>query len=102
MNEFGRDSILFYGLSISYLFLLLASMPFYRFNGNAYPFENITDLQISELVCWLIPCFFIFVSVWCIGHLISSVFCYAVYFVQRAWYLHKLRKPERIYTGVPL
>lgn len=32
----------------------------------------------------------------------SPVCCYVVYFVQRAWYLYRLRKPERIYTKDPL
>lgn len=102
MNDYGKSCISTFGADIFFLFILLAVMPFYYSNGNAMPFENITGVQVSELVCWCSLCAFVFLGFWVLGHLISGVCCYAVYFFQRILYIRKLYKPERVYTGDPL
>lgn len=102
MNDNGKVSISYYTQCLILLFCLLLIMPYYEANGGLFPFNNLTNLQLAEIVSWCMFIAFIFLSLYTISFLISSVCCYAVYFVQRAWYLHKLRKPERVYTGDPL
>lgn len=99
MNEFGHASIFHNACSLLIMFSLFLMIPYYEANGRFLPMDNITELQISEIVCWCMFIAFIGLSLYVISFLISSLCCHAVYFVQRAWYLHKLRKPERIYTG---
>lgn len=102
MNENGKVSISYYTRLLIYLFCLLLIMPYYEANGGILPFNDLTSYQLSEIVCWCMLIAFIILTLYTISFLISSVCCYVVYFVQRAWYLHKLRKPERVYTGDPL
>lgn len=102
MNENGKSSIIVYSVDILLLLSILLVQPYYKANGGVFPTDNITVVQISEIVFWCLFIAFIALSLWVISYIISSVCCYAVYFVQRAWYLHKLRKPERLYTGDPL
>lgn len=102
MNENGKASIMVFSVDICLLLSLLLVTPYYEANGGVFPTDNITVVQTSEIVFWCLFIAFIALSLWVISHIISLVCCYAVYFVQRAWYLHKLRKPERIYTGDPL
>ncbi len=101
MNDYGKGCILHTSFSIFLVLLALLTHPYYVANG-AYPFEEITVLEISELFCWVMVCLLVIGTLYCLGFLISGICCYVVYFVQRAWYLHKLRKPERVYTGDPL
>lgn len=102
MNEYGKSIISSLAQSIFFMCFLFAVIPYYRANGNTLPIYNITPVQVSELAFWCMFFVFIIGTFWVLGHVISTVCCYAVYFVQRFWYLRKLRKPERIYTGDPV
>lgn len=104
MNEHGKsfkDAIV---VTLSFLCLSGILLPFYEAVGFDIPFsaEIICSLEFAERMFWFMVCSFILVSMHVIGFIVGNVISYAVYFIQRAWYLHKLRKPERIYTGDPL
>lgn len=99
MNEYGISSISHHAFWIAFMFLLLSLMPFYEASGGYEFMGRFTDLQISELLFWFFIPFACFVLFYCVGYLISGICCFAVYLVQKAFYVHKLRKPVRLYTG---
>ncbi len=101
MNDYGKLGISTFAPNLFAMFILLSILPFYEANGSL-PVEGMTDLQISEIVFWAGFFAFILGSFYALSYIISFVGHYLVYFVQRYWYLRKLRKPERIYTGDPL
>ncbi len=101
MNEHGKDEIKFLSLSLAFMFILLSFMPLYEVNGGL-PVNDFTEIQVSECIFWAYFFFCILSLFYGLSHFISTACCYLVYFVQRYWYLRKLRKPERVYTGDPL
>lgn len=102
MNEQGKEQISSLSSGLFLMLAVLAFFPYLEANDYVLPFKKLTTVQYSEFICW------VFFGLWAYGvlrafsYIISGVCCYVVYFVQRAWYLHKLRKPERVYTGDPL
>lgn len=104
MNEHGKSCIegLIMGLSLILIAAIL--LPYIESCGFYFPFsaELFQSVEFSERAFWFMICGWLFAACHGFSYLVGNIFIYAVYFVQRAWYLRKLRKPERVYTGDPL
>ena len=99
MNDFGKSSV--HILTVDFFLMLLAvlSMPYIESSGSSFGYVTDITPDLSEHIYWFFLCLCSLAMCLALCFLISALFCYSVYFVQRAWYLHKLRKPERVYTG---
>lgn len=84
------------------MFVAVLVLPYAEASGDSFRYITEITPEISEHFYWLIICCGTLAFCAAIGAFISIVCCFIVYLVQRAWYLHKLRKPERVYTGDPL
>ncbi len=107
MNEEGKSSIKLYIMSLSFFFFCFFVQRYYEMTGKDYPSPSEFTLffqstEFSEYVFIFVACAYLLVCFWCLSCILVNIVVYAVYFVQRFWYLHKLRKPERVYTGDPL
>ena len=99
MNDFGKGEIQSMSSGFIMMFIGILVYPFFESNGFTSPLVDFDPLQLSEFVYWLMAGVFILLSLHVISNLASAVCCYAVYFINRAWFFYKLRKPERVYTG---
>jgi len=104
MNEEGKSWIFATILSFFTGFSAVFLMPFFYSNGGDLPLgsEFIGSLEFSERLFWFLSCVSLLAGVVSFLYVIVNIAFYSVYFVQRYWYLRKLRKPERVYTGDPL
>jgi len=93
MNDYGKLGISTFALSLFDMFFVMSIYPLYESNGR-FPIEGFTTLQVSECVFWAGLFAFVIGSLYFLSYVISFVGHYLVYFVQRYWYLRKLRKPE--------
>ena len=98
LNEFGKFSMRQLGFELSFVFLVLALLPFYEACGGSLPFFDVFNIyDISQHLFWFYICAMLCVLFRVFGFIISGLFHYAVYFVTRIWYIRKLYTPERIY-----
>lgn len=99
MNEYGLASIRHYGELFTWFFALSYLMPFFKLNDVQLILGNLTELQYTELLFWfMIPLVFL-IFLRAAGMFVSSIFCVLIYLFQKSYVLHKLSKPERLYTG---
>lgn len=107
MNENGksvRDGLI---MGLVLMIFGLVVHEYLEMTGSVYPstaeFQALfKSAEFLEHVFTFVLCAFWIATVHTLGFIAVNIAVYSVYFVQRAWYLHKLRKPERVYTGDPL
>lgn len=104
MNEEGKATKELVVCCMSLMLLACFLLPFFDSIGFEFPLpaELFQTLEYSERVFWFIHCGLLISLIYVFSVIVGNISVYAVYFVQRFWYLHKLRKPERVYTGDPL
>lgn len=96
MGKFYRRT-----LFLSFLGLLggMTFSPLLSSNGGTFPIPDFGSFEFSNgLYHWLLCAWYVSLDCF-IAFLASSLFAYAIYFIQRQWCLHKYRKPVMIYKG---
>lgn len=98
MNEWGREYIKFLSMQLVFLGVILSAWPYMIANNLTCSIE-FSEIQVSEHYYWIFIHGVEFALLVSISVVVSTLVCYLVYIVQRSWFLYKLRKPERVYTG---
>ncbi len=95
MNENGKAFRIGLDTAIRFLLTVLFLMPYFEFCGNSFPAAN--SLELSENLFWFLQCCVVVGLTFFIGCIGSCIIVYIVYYVQRVYFLCKLRRPERVY-----
>lgn len=107
MNEYGKSAR--DGLIMGLVLMIFGCvvLEYLELTGSAFPstaeFQTfIKSTEFLERVFMFVLCASWIGFAHCLGYIVGNITVYSVYFVQRFWYLRKLLKPERIYTGDPV
>lgn len=102
MNDYGKSCVHTLTLDFFLIVNVVLVMPYLEASGSLFGYVTDITPELSEHYYWLFLCVSSLGMCLAFCFLISGLICYAVYFVQRIYYIRKLHKPERVYTGDPL
>lgn len=98
MNEEGKSSLKFSSICYFVVLCFYVMLPAYSSNGGNFPLDPYSVAFSKEFSVFFILCLYALLG-YLLCDLLSSVFHYVIYFVQRQWCLHKFSKPVMIYKG---
>lgn len=98
MNEEGKSSLKFQSVCFFIVLCFYMMVPAYSLNGGDMPLDLYSETFSKEFSVFFILCLYALLGYF-LCYILSSVWCYVIYFIQRQWCLHKFRKPVMIYKG---
>lgn len=98
MNEEGKSSLNYFSICLLVVLCFFEMLPAYSSNGGNFPLDPYSTAFSEQFSVFFVFCLCTLLG-YNICYVLSAIFHYIIYFVQRQWCLHKFRKPVMIYKG---